>query len=604
MKRLVILGNGMAAGKLVQELVRRGYRDQITLVGAEGPGVFNRILLTPYLTQPPKDDFWLVTPEWLAEHKVETLNGLTATAIDRDKKLVHFEGGRTEAYDTLVLALGSRPFLPPIAGVELPGVHTLRSLTDAERFRAELPAAKQVLVIGGGLIGLETALELHRAGYQVTVAHGVPGLMERHLELPAANVLRRHLEASGLKVLTEVACTALEAKDGRVNRAVFRDGATLDTDLVLVSTGAIPVTGLASAAGLAVGRGIQVNDQLLTADANIYAVGECLEWKGRTWGLQSSTYEQAQTLAQVLAPSAGAPTAAANAVAYQPSDFPPTRLKAEVFTASLGALGSQPGDDVLEFTDPARGVYKKVVVRQGKIVGAQAVGSLTADDPDRWDSLEVAYATGQVLTRSAGELLFAPVPMDATVAKSWPDNLRVCNCNGVSAGDIREAIANGCLTPEAVMKTTRAGTGCSTCRGRLRLLVEAEVGSSGKKDSAWKRFRRAWREKEIRGFTPYWIVSYFIDFVLLFCAVAVLVTGIIKFPGFLAWLFQTMHDLFPDAHFSVRRLTMEAEKLKDLLAWWHDWGGLVMTGAVVLHLVIHWSMMLSFVRSMLTRKRK
>ena len=595
MKRILILGNGMAGGKLVQELIRLGSTDKIIIAGIEGPGIYNRIQLAESLTGETPEGFWLITKEWFAEHGIEALSGHKATTIDRQAKTVVFENGQSVGYDTLVLALGSRPFLPPMQGLEKEGVHALRSKEDAEKIRAELVVKRSILVVGGGLLGLETALELHAAGHTLTVAHAVPGLMERHLDLAAGRYLQKHLEALGVKILTDEICTALLPEAGRVAKAVFRSGQEVETDLVLLSAGIIPETALAKTAGLDVAKGILVDDQLRTSDPSIYAVGECLQWNGRLWGLVSTTFEQARLLSRVLL---------GEGVEYRPADHPPVRLKAPVFVASLGNTVEEPGDEVFEFKDPVRLACKRVLVRHNKVKGAFAVGTLTEDDPAHWDALELVYSSNQELTQSPGQLLFPTRPADAADPKAWPDNLRVCNCNGVSAGDIRAAIAAGNLTPEAVMKTTRAGTGCSTCRARLRALVEVEAGNTGKKDSAWKKFRRLWQEKEIKGFTPYWIVSYAIDYLLLFCALVVLMTGVIKFPGFLAWLFSTLHDLLPDTHLSVRRLALEAEKWKDFLAWWHDWIGLIMTGGVVLHLIIHWGMMLSFLRSMLKRRKK
>jgi nitrite reductase (NADH) large subunit len=576
MSKVLILGGGMSAGKLAEELVRLGAADGLAVAGEEGPGIYNRILLAKYAIEGEPEEFWTLPESWFAENRVAILAGRAAVAIDRSAKAVRFADGSSEGYETLVLALGSVPFAPPMKGLDLAGVHYLRSRADADRLRADLASPREVLVIGGGILGVETALEMREAGHSVRVAHRVPGLMERHLDLRGGRYLQRHLETLGLGVAVDDVCVELQAEGGRVARAVFGSGMVVETDLVLVSAGIRPRVELARDCGLEVGRGIKVDDDFRSSDPAIRAVGECMEWRGRTWGLLNAAYEQARALARSLA---------GRESAFAPADSPPTRLKAPIFAASLGALESADGDEVFVFDDPLRGVYKKVIVADGKIRGAQAVGAVADEDAARWDAVELSFSAGQELAESPGRMLFSSAATDAADPATWPDNLRVCECNGVSAGEIRAAIDAGARSFEAVMKATRAGTGCSSCRGRLRKLVESRFAPAARREGRWRRFLRAYREREIKGYTPYWIVSYVLDFVMLVAAIDVGVTGILKFPGLLALL-----------GISIRRMPM------GLFMTLHDWGGVAIIVAVLLHLVIHWGMMISFLRSM-TRRR-
>lgn len=571
MSTVLILGGGMAGGRLVQELVRLGSRDKLVLAGREGPGVYNRVHLAPALTGPVGDDFWLVRPEWLADRGVTVLAGHGAQAVDRDRRTVTFHNGREERYDKLVLALGARPRLPPIPGLRLEGVHALRSLADARRLRSDLAVRRQVLVLGGGVLGLETAAELIRAGHAVTVVHSGASVLDRLLSAEAAGALVPHLEALGLRLLTGEQCAGLVGSGGRVSAARFASGRTVGADLVVLSAGMVPETSLARSAGLEVRRGIVVDDRLATSDPAIHAVGDCLEWNGRLWGLVSSSYEQARTLARILT---------GHDERFEPRDHPPVRLKAPVLAAGFGLGVPEPGDDVVQVRRPGEGFHRRLILRDGRLVGGETVGGADRRVDPGWDALETAFVEGRVLEGPPEALLEGgPGPS----AGDWPDHRAVCDCNGVTAGDVRAALASGAEGFAGVVARTKAGTGCGSCRGRLRLVVDTEVppapvGRLG-------RWGRAFREKKIRGYTPYWILSYVLDGLLLVGSLLLVVTGLLKFPGLLAAL-----------GISIRRLPM------DLFMALHDWGGLAVTFGVLAHLGLHWGMLVSFVRSMVRRR--
>jgi NAD(P)H-nitrite reductase large subunit len=468
---LVVVGTGMAGARVVEEVLARapgGF--SIRMFGAEPHGTYNRILLSGVLAghQDPKQ-LWLNPLEWYQERGVFVHSGVKAETIDCERRVVSGAGGKVvEPYDVLVLTTGSRPFVPPLDGAVQEGVFVFRTLDDCEAISEYARDCERAVVLGGGLLGLEAARGLLGHGLEVTVVEVAPHLMPQQLDPTGGALLRRKLEAMGLRVLLERTATGLLG-DGRATGVRFRDGSTLKTDMVVVSCGIRPNSDVAKLAGLAVDRAIVVDDQLRTSDPNVYAVGECAQHRGVVYGLVDPVYEQARVLADVLAGTR--PDAA-----YRGS-----RLAAvlKVMGVDLLAMGdvSRTGADTecVSHLDPARGVYRKLVVRDNRLVGAVLLGAR-----DAGGRLLRLFKSGERLTGPATDLLTDGGDRDALLAdggqadlKQLADDTQICNCHAVAKGRICEAIRAGKVSVEAIGEATRAGTGCGTCQPLLGRLIEA-----------------------------------------------------------------------------------------------------------------------------------
>lgn len=464
-ERLVVVGNGMAGGKLVEELVARdcgGY--DVTVVGDEPHGNYNRIKLVVKLKEPDLPDFFLNKPEWYAANGVEAILGRAVTAIDREAKTVSLADGRSVRYDKLVLATGAHPFVPPMVGLDLPGVFALRRLLDVENIRQFLKDRSSAIVLGGGILGLELALMLRLMGKRVTVSHLMPTLMELQLPEEAGRYLKRHLESLGIQFVMGTYITELLGSTAGVEEARFKDGSSIKTEAVFFNCGIRPNKDLAAQAGLVFNRGVAVNERLQTSDPFIYACGECIEFKGETWGLVAPVYEQARALAGILC---------GEGTLYRPSAPVPARLKSDIPVISMGRFKPEAGDEVVHYNDPHGAVYKQLVLRDGFLHGAVLVGEdLNAE------VIELHYTAKLPAPVRRADLLFPGARAGESFmdGNQIPDQAQVCDCNGVSAAKIRKAIRNGNDTLYKVMLSTKAGTGCGNCKNKLKALLIAEVG--------------------------------------------------------------------------------------------------------------------------------
>ncbi len=466
---MVVVGTGMAGAKVVEEVTARA-PDQfdIRMFGAEPHGTYNRILLSSVLggfAEPER--LWLNPLDWYEERGVRVHGGVRAETIDRKERVVVGAGGKVaEPYDLLVLATGSRPFVPPMEGTKQRGVFVFRTLDDCGAISAYAQECDRAVVIGGGLLGLEAARGLLSHGLEVTVVEVAPHLMIQQLDPAGGALLKRKLEAMGVRVLLEKITTHLIG-DGKVTGLRFKDGTTLDTDMVVISCGIRPNVDEAKAAGLAVEKAIVVDDQLRTNDSEIFAVGECAQHRGRLYGLVDPVYEQARVLADVL-------TGANPQAAYEGSRLA-THLKVMgVDLTSMGEVNaSGPDCEVVSHLDPSRGVYKKLVLRDNHLVGAILLG-----ETDPTGSLLRLFKSGEKLIEPAVELLAPPNARDALLGGGGPDltsladDTQICNCHLVTKGRIVEAIQKGKTSVEAIGQCCKAGTGCGTCQPLLMQLLE------------------------------------------------------------------------------------------------------------------------------------
>jgi nitrite reductase (NADH) large subunit len=475
-RKLVVIGNGMAGARLLEDVVARGGRDQfdIEVFGDEPYGNYNRILLSGVLSgsHDPQDIF--INPlAWYAENGVTLHAGARVSRIDREARMVYAGGDLAAPYDVLVIATGSSAFVPPIEGLRgadgrfKTGIFVFRTLDDCDAITRQAAVARRAAVIGGGLLGLEAARGLLNLGLETHVVHLMPHLMEVQLDAPAAGVLQRTLRGMGVHVHLQKATTAVLG-ESQVTGLQFKDGETLDCDLLVVSAGIRPNTELARQAGLEVHRGIVVGDDLATSDPAIHAVGECAEHRGQLYGLVAPLWEQTKVLAARLTGS--------NPEAVYVGSKVSTKLK--VMGVELAVMGLKdvegPDDEIVSYSEPARGVYKKLIVRGGRLAGAIVLGDATVAP-----SLLQLFDRATALPEDRSDLLFPRTGGQGAVdAADLPEGAQVCNCNGVSKGRIVAAVQDGCRTMKAVCETTRAGTGCGSCRPLVQAVMEAAAGGA------------------------------------------------------------------------------------------------------------------------------
>jgi nitrite reductase (NADH) large subunit len=480
-RKLVVVGNGMVGARLVEEVLARtrGAYD-VVMFGDEPHGNYNRILLSGVLagTHEPRDIF--INPlAWYEEHGVRLKAGVRAASIDRARQVVVGDDGSEEPYDVLALATGSSAFLPPMEGLRdaegrlTPGAFAFRTLDDCDAMLSYAMSARRAAVIGGGLLGLEAARGLLERGLQVDVVHLASHLMEVQLDRPAGALLRRAIERMGVSVHLERRTTAVLGS-GRVEGLAFADGSSLACDMVVVAAGIRPNAQLARDAGLTVRRGVLVGDDMASVDdPSVLALGECAEHRGTVYGLVAPLWEQARVAAERLSGH--------DEARYEGSRVS-TKLKvAGVSLAVMGESEARDDDDeVVHYSEPSRGVYKKLVVREGRLAGAILLGDTSAAP-----ALLRAFDRRAELPESRAELLFPGGELErASTPDALPDDAQVCNCNGVSKGAIVAAIGGGCRSLKTLCDTTRAGAGCGSCKPTVQALLELHAGDALVEDPA------------------------------------------------------------------------------------------------------------------------
>jgi len=458
-RRLVVVGGGMAGMATVEAALANvpagaaGF--DVTIIGAEPVAPYNRVLLSTLLAGAVgENELALRHPQWFADRGVTLRLGVGARHIDTVGRVVELADGETVPYDDLVLATGSRPFVPPVRGADADGVHVFRTTADAAAILAAAarPEVRRAVVIGGGLLGLEAARALTERGLRVTVVHLADRLMEQQLDGPAASLLSRALTALRVKVRVDARTRSIVTdEDGHV-RGVALDGEEeLPADLVVVAAGIRPEVDLARTAGLEVERGVLVDDELRTSAPGVRAVGECAEHRGAVYGLWAPLLDQARAAGASLA---GQPAAFQGAVQA-------TTLKvAGIELFCCGRVTEEPGDEEVLALDTRRGRYRRLLVRDGRLEGAILLGDLR----DARALRELLKDRGEV----PAALLDGPVASantEAALTAEVDPATNVCSCQGVSHGAIEHAIRDrGLTTVDQVAEHTRASTGCGGCR--------------------------------------------------------------------------------------------------------------------------------------------
>ena len=481
-QKLVMVGNGMAGVRTLEELLKIAPEMyDISVFGAEPHPNYNRILLSPVLAgEQTLDEIVLNSWDWYKENHISLHAGKKVVAVDRVKRIVKAldsNGAVTEAaYDRLLLCTGSNPFILPVPGKDLPGVIAYRDIADTEGMIDAASKYKNAVVIGGGLLGLEAANGLMRRGMNVTVVHVMPTLMERQLDAVAGKMLQKSLEDRGLKFLigaqTQELTAGVEPHNiGRVSAIKFKDGTEVPTDLVVMAVGIRPNTALAESMHLYCNKGIVVNDTLqTTTDARIYSVGECAAHRGIAYGLVAPLFEQAKVAANHLAQ---------HGIGRYTGSLTSTKLKVTgIDLFSAGDFTGGPDTEEIVMSDPFGGVYKKLVLKDDKLIGACLYGD-TVDGSYYFKLLRDGRNVADIRDKLMfGESNIGDVGHEGhSKAATMPDDAEVCGCNGVKKGTICKAIREkGLFTLDEVRKHTKASGGCGSCTGLVEQILMFTAG--------------------------------------------------------------------------------------------------------------------------------
>ncbi|MDK1004877.1 NADPH-nitrite reductase [Bacillus subtilis] len=467
-KQLVLVGNGMAGVRAIEEILSVAKDEfQITIFGAEPHPNYNRILLSKVL-QGDTDikDITLNDWDWYEENNIQLYTNETVIKVDTENKTVITDADRIQPYDELILATGSVPFILPIPGADKKGVTAFRDIKDTDTMLAASKQYKKAAVIGGGLLGLEAARGLLNLGMDVSVIHLAPFLMERQLDATAGRLLQNELEKQGMTFLLEKQTEEIVGDD-RVEGLRFKDGTSIEADLVVMAVGIRPNTTLGAESGIPVNRGIIVNDYMQTKIPHIYAVGECAEHRGIAYGLVAPLYEQAKVLAKHICGIETKP--------YEGSVLS-TQLKVsgvEVFSA--GDFNESEEKKAIKVFDEQDGIYKKIVLRGNQIVGAVLFGdssegnrlfSMIQKEADISETSKISIL--QPLDQQAGTSITAAMSEDEII----------CGCNGVSKGAIIQAIQEkGCSSTDEIKACTGASRSCGGCKPLVEEILQHTLGS-------------------------------------------------------------------------------------------------------------------------------
>ena len=470
--KLVMVGNGMAGVRTLEELLKlTPDLYDITVFSAEPYANYNRILLSPVLAgEQTIKDIMLNDVDWYEQNGIKLHLNKKITRIDRNNRTVHAEDGTSAAYDRLILATGSNPFILPVPGNDLDGVISFRDIHDVDAMIDASAKHKHAVVIGGGLLGLEAANGLKLRGMDVTVVHLPEYLMERQLDPIGSQMLQKNLEEKGLKFLMGKQTEQLIGKEGRVAAVRFKDGSEAPADLVVMAVGIRPNTTLAESAGIHCNRGIVVNDTMQTYDPRIYAIGECVSHRGTAYGLVAPLFEMAKVCANHLAEYG---------IGRYTGSVTSTKLKVtgiELFSAG-DYMGGEGTEDLL-LSDPKGGLYKKLVLKDNKLVGAVLYGE---SEDGAWYFKLMREGTDVSALRN--RLLFGETNLGDSGhggqnrAAAMKDADQVCDCNGVCKGDIVKAIVTkGLFTLDDVKSHTKAAASCGSCTGLVEQILSHTLG--------------------------------------------------------------------------------------------------------------------------------
>ena len=474
--RLVVVGNGMVGHRFIEELIERAEpgRYEITVFGAEPRPAYDRVHLSSYFSHHTSEDLSLVKPGFYDKHGIRLLLGEAVKKIDRANREVHSNKGTVVGYDKLVLATGSYPWVPPIAGSQHHECFVYRTIEDLKAIRSAAKSGKSGVVIGGGLLGLEAAGALKALGLETHVVEFAPVLMAEQLDGQGGQLLRRKIESMGVQVHTSKSTSEILMHGGEQakHRLAFADGSQLEVDVVVFSTGIRPQDTLGRYGDLAIAErgGIVIDDHCLTSDPDIYAIGECAAWQGRFFGLVAPGYKMAQiTVDHLLGGDSR----------FEGADMSAKLKLLGVSVGSIGdAHGRTPGSHSYVFQDDQAGVYKKIVVSEdnSRLLGAVLVG----DVEDYGNLLQMMLNALPLPSHPDTLILPAYAGAKPTLGvDALPESAQICSCFDVSKGDIAQAVAEGHTTLAAIKQHTKAGTGCGGCVPLISQVLNAELVKQG-----------------------------------------------------------------------------------------------------------------------------
>jgi nitrite reductase (NADH) large subunit len=472
-EKLVIIGNGMAPGRMLEHLLEKAPgRYEVTIFNAEPRVNYDRIMLSPVLSGEKNYEEIIIHGDgWYIKNGITLYKGHKVIGIDRMVKTVTSDQGVTASYDKLVIATGSVPFILPMPGNTLPGVLSYRDLDDVNAMLLAAQSRAKAVVIGGGLLGLEAAAGLAARDMDVTVAHLMPTLMERQLDPAAGYMLQRELESRGIKIVTKAATKAILG-ERRAEGVALEDGRVIPASLVVMAAGIRPNAWLAEEAGLATKRGILVDDTMRTSDPDIFALGECAEVGGHVYGLVAPLYEMARVAAAHLTDD--------DSASFVHNDTP-TKLKVTgIDLFSLGDFADGEDRQEIVLRDAAAGVYKRLVLKENRIIGTVLYGD-TADGAWFNDLKKRQVDISDMRdTLIFGQAYQGGAPLDPTAAvAALPDDAEICGCNGVCKGKIVGTIKGKGLTSlDDVRAHTKASASCGSCTGLVEQLMSLTLGDA------------------------------------------------------------------------------------------------------------------------------
>ena len=471
---LVVIGNGMVGQNFLAGLVDAGLLDHYHVVTfcEEAHLAYDRVHLSEFFTGKTADDLALVSADFFTQHAIELHIADKAVAIDRTAKIIRSFKGQEIAYDKLVLATGSYPFVPPVSGNDRPQCLVYRTLEDLEAIRSAAQKSRVGTVVGGGLLGLEAAKALHDLGLETHVVEFAPRLMAVQLDEAGGNVLQHKIEALGVKVHLQKNTTSIDDGHQCLHSMNFADGERLETDIILFSAGIRPRDELARECGLELGPrgGIVINNDCQTSDASIYAIGECALWNGQIFGLVAPGYSMARSVVAHLSgqnqPFTGADMS--------------TKLKLMgVDVASIGdAHAKTPGALTYQYTDGLNQIYKRLIVSAD---AKQLLGAVLVGDASAYGSLLQYCLNGIVLPENPESLILPQRHGEVAVSgvEALPETAQICSCYAVTKGDLCSAIASGCDSVAALKAETKAGTGCGGCVSLIKSVLDNEQKKAG-----------------------------------------------------------------------------------------------------------------------------
>ncbi|QDY42192.1 nitrite reductase large subunit NirB [Candidatus Pantoea soli] len=487
---LAVVGHGMVSHHFLEQLVSRELHQHyhIVVYGDEPQMAYDRVHLTDYFNGKSATDLSLVSEDFFTRHGIELRSGCEVVAIDTTRRSLRDRQGNELAWDKLVLATGSVPFVPPVPGHDRARCFVYRTLADLDAIAACARQATRGVVIGGGLLGLEAANALKQLGLETHVVEFAPRLMAVQLDEGGAQMLRGKISALGVQVHTSKQTEAILAADGGGVQLRFADGSVLESDLVVFSAGIRPRDALARAAGLTLGErgGIAIDDGCTTSDPAVYAIGECAVWQGQIFGLVAPGYQMARVLAARLA---------GETLAFSGADMS-TRLKLlGVEVAAFGdAHGRTPDSQSYQWIDHPKGIYKKLVVSAD---GKTLLGGVLVGDSSDYSTLLQMMLNRLPLPAEPASLILpalAGAPARGTGVAALPASAQLCSCHNVSKGDICDAVQRGCSDMVAIKSCTKAATGCGGCSALVKQVMESALAQQGvevKKDIcehfAWSR---------------------------------------------------------------------------------------------------------------------